>query len=55
MLNPKFEILTVSIALLLTIFILSLIACILTHTSPHILLTSIASPEIGFVIKFIHL
>ncbi len=51
MLNSKFGILTVSIALLLAIFILSLIACILTHTSPHILLTSIASQEIGFAIK----
>jgi len=45
------KIVTVSITLLLTIFILSLVICIVTHTNQHILLTSIASREIRFAIK----
>ncbi|MCK4811515.1 MAG: molybdate ABC transporter permease subunit, partial [Methanosarcinales archaeon] len=45
------KILTISITLLLTIFILSLVACIVTHTSPQSLLASIASEEIRFAIK----
>ncbi|MBN2488837.1 MAG: molybdate ABC transporter permease subunit [Methanosarcinaceae archaeon] len=47
----KFRILTISFTLLLSIFILSLILCIITHTSPHILLTGIVSPDIQFAIK----
>jgi len=49
--ESDFKVLTVSIALLLTIFILSFVVCILTHTSPQSLLTSIASSEIRFAIK----
>ena len=45
------KIVTISITLLLTIFILSLIICIVTQTNLHILLTSIASEEIRFAIK----
>ena len=49
--ESTFKILTISIALLLTAFILSLVACIVTHTSPQSLLASIASEEIRFAIK----
>nr|QNO41268.1 hypothetical protein DJHEEBEO_00002 [Methanosarcinales archaeon ANME-2c ERB4]QNO47215.1 hypothetical protein ADAEDOLL_00021 [Methanosarcinales archaeon ANME-2c ERB4]QNO47311.1 hypothetical protein JBNABBKG_00004 [Methanosarcinales archaeon ANME-2c ERB4] len=45
------KILTISVALLLTAFVLSLIVCIVTHTSPQSLLTSIASEEIRFAIE----
>ena len=49
--ESTFKILTISIALLLTTFILSLVVCIVTHTSPQSLLASIASEEIRFAIK----
>ena len=49
--ESAFKILTISIALLLTTFILSLVVCIVTHTSPQSLLASIASEEIRFAIK----
>jgi len=49
--ESKFKIITISVALLLTIFILSLVVCIVMHTSPQRLLTSVASEEIRFAIK----
>ena len=49
--ESTFKILTISITLLLAIFILSLVACIVTHTSPQSLLASIASEETRFAIK----
>ena len=45
------KIFTITITLFLTVFIISLVACILTHTNQHILLSSIASREIQFAIK----
>lgn len=45
------KIVTISITLILTLFILSLVTCIVTQTNLHILLTSIASGEIRFAIK----
>ena len=49
--DSTLKIVTISITLLLTIFIISLVTCIVTHTNQHILLTSIASREIRFAIK----
>jgi len=49
--TATFKILTISVALLLTAFVLSLVVCIVTHTSPQSLLASIASEEIRFAIK----
>ena len=49
--DSTLKIVTISITLLLTLFILSLITCIVTQTNLHILLTSIASREIRFAIK----
>ena len=49
--ESKLRILTVSTASLLTIFILSLVTCVVTHTNPQVLWASIASKEIRFAIE----
>jgi molybdate transport system permease protein len=49
--NYKIKIVTILSSLFLTLFILSLIACIVSHTTPQALLTSILSNEIQFAIR----
>ena len=47
----KIKIITILFSLLLATFILVLIICVITHTTPHALITSLASEEIQFAIK----
>jgi molybdate transport system permease protein len=49
--RSKFEALTVFLTLLLTAFILTVLVCIISHTTPGDFLDSITSQEIQFAIK----
>jgi len=49
--ESKFKIITLFFSLLLAAFILVQLICVVTHTTPQALITSIASPEIGFAIR----
>jgi molybdate transport system permease protein len=49
--HSKIKLITMLFSLLLASFILTLIICVVTHTTPHALITSVLSEEIQFAIK----
>ena len=49
--QAKIKIITMLSSLLLASFILTMIICVVTHTTPHALITSILSEEIQFAIR----
>ena len=49
--ESKFKIITLCFSLLLAVFILSLLICVVTHTTLQALMTSLASEEMQFAIK----
>ena len=49
--ESRFKIITLCFSLLLAVFIISLLICVVTHTTPQALITSLASKEIQFAIR----
>ncbi|MBN1288025.1 MAG: molybdate ABC transporter permease subunit [Actinobacteria bacterium] len=49
--ESKFKLITLGVAFLLGALILTLLVCVVTHTSPEALLDSLGSPEILFAVR----